>query len=62
MPQTADLLVVGTPIAHGSYTGLLKHLLDLLAGRALAIEQRSLWPPTAVIVTRWFWNTRCGPC
>jgi len=30
--ETADLLVVGTPIAHGSYTGLLKHLLDLLAG------------------------------
>jgi FMN reductase len=30
--ETADLLVIGTPIAHGSYTGLLKHLLDLVAG------------------------------
>jgi FMN reductase len=28
--ETADLLVVGTPISNGSYTGLLKHLLDLL--------------------------------
>jgi FMN reductase len=28
--ERADFLVVGTPIAHGSYTGLLKHLLDLL--------------------------------
>jgi FMN reductase len=27
--ETADLLVVGTPIHNGSYTGLLKHLLDL---------------------------------
>src|ERR1700722_2257246 len=30
--ETADLLVIGTPIAHGSYTGLLKHLLDLVTG------------------------------
>ena len=29
--EMADLLVVGTPIYNGSYTGLLKHLLDLLA-------------------------------
>ena len=28
--EAADLLVIGTPIAKGSYTGLLKHLLDLL--------------------------------
>jgi len=28
--ENADLLVVGTPISNGSYTGLLKHLLDLL--------------------------------
>jgi FMN reductase len=28
--ENADLLVVGTPIIKGSYTGLLKHLLDLL--------------------------------
>jgi FMN reductase len=28
--ESADLLVVGTPISNGSYTGLLKHLLDLL--------------------------------
>jgi FMN reductase len=30
--ENADLLVVGTPISKGSYTGLLKHLLDLLTG------------------------------
>jgi FMN reductase len=28
--ESADLLVVGTPIVKGSCTGLLKHLLDLL--------------------------------
>jgi FMN reductase len=28
--EGADLLVVGTPISKGSYTGLLKHLFDLL--------------------------------
>jgi FMN reductase len=29
--EAADLLVVGTPISKGSYTGLLKHLFDLLS-------------------------------
>ena len=28
--ESADLLIVGTPISKGSYTGLLKHLFDLL--------------------------------
>jgi FMN reductase len=28
--ESADLLVVGTPISNGSYTGLLKHLFDLV--------------------------------
>jgi FMN reductase len=28
--ETASLLIVGTPIYKGSYTGLLKHLIDLL--------------------------------
>ena len=28
--EAADLLIIGTPISKGSYTGLLKHLLDLL--------------------------------
>lgn len=28
--RTADILVVGTPVQKGSYTGLLKHFLDLL--------------------------------
>jgi FMN reductase len=28
--ENADLLVVGTPIVKGCYTGLLKHLFDLL--------------------------------
>lgn len=34
--ETADLLIVGTPVYKGSYTGLLKHLIDLLDYRALA--------------------------
>lgn len=32
----ADLLVVGTPIFKGSYSGLLKHLFDLLDPASLA--------------------------
>lgn len=33
---SADALVVGTPVYKGSYTGLLKHLLDLVDPAALA--------------------------
>lgn len=32
---TADLLIVGTPVYKGSYTGLFKHLIDLLSPTAL---------------------------
>jgi FMN reductase len=34
--ETADLLLVGSPVYKGSYTGLLKHLIDLLEYTALA--------------------------
>jgi FMN reductase len=34
--ETADLLIVGSPVYKGSYTGLLKHLIDLLEYTALA--------------------------
>jgi FMN reductase len=34
--ENADLLVVGTPVYRGSYTGALKHLFDLVDYRALA--------------------------
>ncbi|MDM4761756.1 NAD(P)H-dependent oxidoreductase [Galbitalea sp. SE-J8] len=34
--QGADLLVVATPVYRGSYTGLFKHLVDLLPQTALA--------------------------
>lgn len=34
--ETADALVVGTPVYRGSYTGILKHLFDLTAREALA--------------------------
>ncbi len=33
---SADALVIGTPVYKGSYTGLLKHLFDLLDPAALA--------------------------
>jgi len=33
--ETADLLIVGSPVAKGSYSGLLKHLIDLLDEGAL---------------------------
>jgi FMN reductase len=34
--ETADLLIVGSPVYKGSYTGLLKHLIDLVEYTALA--------------------------
>ena len=33
--ETADLLVVGTPVYKGSYTGVLKHFIDFVEYRAL---------------------------
>ncbi|UOA08138.1 FMN reductase [Methylobacter sp. S3L5C] len=33
--ETADLLIVGTPVYRGSYTGLFKHLFDLVHHEAL---------------------------
>lgn len=33
--EQADLLVVGTPVRHGAYAGLFKHLFDLVGRRAL---------------------------
>ncbi|MEK8032587.1 FMN reductase [Ideonella sp. DXS29W] len=33
--ETADLLVVGTPVYRGSFTGLFKHLFDLIDHTAL---------------------------
>ncbi|WP_333873473.1 FMN reductase [Methylobacter sp.] len=33
--ETADLLIVGTPVYRGSYTGLFKHLFDLAHHEAL---------------------------
>jgi FMN reductase len=34
--ETADLIVAGSPIYKGSYTGLFKHLIDLVDYKALA--------------------------
>jgi FMN reductase len=34
--ETADALIVGTPVYKGSYTGLFKHLFDLVDPGALA--------------------------
>jgi len=33
--ETADLLIVGTPVYRGSYTGLFKHLFDLVHHESL---------------------------
>lgn len=33
--ETADLLVVGSPVYRGSYTGLFKHMFDLVDHKAL---------------------------
>lgn len=34
--ETAEMLIVGSPVYKGSYTGLLKHLIDLVEYTALA--------------------------
>jgi FMN reductase len=34
--EEADLLVVGSPVYNGSYTGLFKHFMDLIDYKALA--------------------------
>src|SRR5688572_25246049 len=34
--EEADLLVVGSPVYKGSYTGLFKHFMDLIDYKALA--------------------------
>jgi FMN reductase len=34
--ETADLIIVGSPVYKGSYTGLLKHLIDLVEYTSLA--------------------------
>jgi FMN reductase len=34
--ESADALVVGTPVYKGSYTGAMKHLFDLIPPNALA--------------------------
>lgn len=34
--ETADILIVGTPVYRASYTGLLKQFFDLLSDRAMA--------------------------
>lgn len=43
--ETADLLVVGSPVYKGSYTGLFKHFIDLLDYRAL------IGTPVALLAT-----------
>jgi len=60
--EGADLLVVGTSIAKGSYTGLLKHLFDLL--RAVEAEERvaiiAATDPGATVTRGTTW--RGDPC
>ena len=43
--ETADALIVGSPVYKGSYTGLFKHLFDLVDPGALANK------PVAVVAT-----------
>ena len=43
--ETADLLVVGSPVYKGSYTGLFKHFVDLIDYRAL------IGTPVALLAT-----------
>jgi NAD(P)H-dependent FMN reductase len=58
--ETADPLVVGTPISDESHTGLPKHLLDLLTPSMADNRSRSSSRPTVAIVTPWSANIHCG--
>ncbi len=37
--ERADLLIVGSPIYKGSYTGLFKHFFDLFDPNSLSVSQ-----------------------
>ena len=50
---TADALVVGTPVYKGSYTGLFKHVIDLIDPAALAGKPVLLTATGVATGTRW---------
>ena len=45
--ETADALIVGSPVHNGSYTGLFKHVFDLVEPEALAGKPRPVVRRTA---------------
>jgi FMN reductase len=60
--EAADLLIIGTPISKGSYTGLLKHLLDLLTASKSEDHVAIIAATDRGTATRCSWNIRYGPC
>ena len=53
--ETADALIVGSPVHNGSYTGLFKHVFDLvepeaLAGKPVALAASGGGPRHALVV------------
>nr|WP_244627091.1 NAD(P)H-dependent oxidoreductase [Microvirga tunisiensis] len=53
--ETADALIVGTPVYKGAYTGLFKHLIDFitperLAGKPVALTATGGGPRHALVV------------
>ena len=47
--EEADVLVVGTPVYRASYTGLFKHVFDLIHHDALIGNARWCSPPPAAV-------------
>jgi FMN reductase len=60
--EAADALIVGTLVYKGSYTGLFKHLFDLVDPGALTNKPVCSRPRAADRVTRWSSSTSFGRC
>ena len=60
--ESADVLVVASPVYRASFTGLFKHLFDFVDQYAL-VEPRCCWPrPVAATVTLSSSSTSSGRC
>jgi azobenzene reductase len=54
--ELADAFVLGTPVYHNSFSGILKNALDMLSARAL------LYKPVALVSNGYNDRTACQPC
>lgn len=60
--EEADALIVGSPVYRASYTGLFKHLFDLVHHEALIDVPVLLAATGAANVMRWSLTINCARC